>query len=116
MDTLYTPKADLYTILQEVDEDTVVYQNRPEVIEEFPCITFSINQNRAEINLGKDIAYQELSATIDIWTLGSAQGSELLSSLESTMRAEGYTLEFSADIPDPDDRVRHITTRFNLVR
>ena len=116
MDTLYTPNTDLYNILTGVDEGTVVYQEMPKILSEFPCITFSVSNNRANVNLDKDIAYQELVATIDIWTLRKKQGSELLSSLEETMRENNYQLDFSSELPADLNGVRHITTRFNLVR
>lgn len=109
---MYQPKQDLYELLQTVTPR--VYQNRPEVLSDFPCITFMVVDNRVNINLDKVIAYQEMVFNIDLWSRTSTENSSLLSSLEEVMRENGYILRFSSDTVDPDG-ISHITTRFNFV-
>lgn len=110
---MYEPKKDIYTILSDI-EGVVVYQNRPEVLKEFPCITFRIAENIPEYVLDKDIGYQEIVVAIDIFSETSKESGSLLATLVEDMLEEGYRLTFSMDVDDPDG-YSHITTRFNLV-
>jgi hypothetical protein len=112
---LYTPKADIYTILSGLDvEGLVVYQVRPEILASFPCLTFQVSENSATLELGNEIGVQNIEVTIDIWTRSSADSSELLATLEGAMRENGYRLSFSQDVPNID-LISHIVTRFILV-
>jgi len=109
---MYEPKKDIYTILSSLD-DVTVYQNRPEVLKSFPCITFSIGSNIPEYELEKDIAYQNIDVVIDIYAKTSKETGSLLASLQEEMIDNDYRLVFCMDIPEED--VSHITTRFNLI-
>jgi hypothetical protein len=112
---MYEPKKDIYTILSNrVIDDATVYQTRPEVLKEFPCITFSIAENTPEYTLEKEIGYQEIVVAIDIYAKTSIESGSLLATLVEDMISEGYRMTFCSDIPDPDG-YSHITTRFNLV-
>ncbi len=113
MADLYEPKSIIYGLLKDI-EGATVYQVRPEAITSFPCITFSISNNNVILDLDKDIGYQNLEVTIDIWSKTSTEGGVLFSTIEGILREEGMKLDFSSDIPDPDG-VRHITTRFNFL-
>jgi len=110
---MYEPKKDIYTILSDI-EGVVVYQNRPEVLKEFPCITFSIAENTPEYTLSSGIGYQDITVTVDIFSNTSKESGSLLATLVEDMLEEGYRMTFCSDIPDPDG-YSHITTRFNLV-
>lgn len=119
MATLYEPKKDLYGLLSTIDftiGDVQVYQQRPEVLEELPCITFNVSNNSAILELSKDIGYQEISVTIDFWGSTSKDTGSMLSETDEVLRANGYQLTFSSDIPDPDGEISHITSRFNLIK
>jgi len=105
------PKKDIYTILSEVT--TNVYQARPEVAIEYPCIVFFVSSNVPKYVLGKEIGYQDMEVTVDIYAKTSIESGELLSTLESKMLENNYRLVFNEDIPNDDSS--HITTRFNLV-
>lgn len=109
---MYEPKKDIYDILSAIG-DTVVYQQRPEVLKEMPCITFYIAENTPTYELESEIGYQSIEVVIDIYGNTSSQTGALLSSVESTMLSNGYRLVFSSDVPDPNG-YSHITTRYNL--
>jgi len=109
---MYEPKADVYAILSEI-EDVTVYQNRPEVLVEFPCITFSVANNIPNLVLEKDIGFQRIVVVIDIYAKTSKESGTLLSTLEEDMREEGHVMVFNSDVPEDD--ISHITTRFNLL-
>lgn len=109
---MYEPKKDIYTILSGIDGVTV-YQARPEVLKEFPCITFSIAENIPEYTLEKEIGYQEIVVVIDIYANTSTESGSLLATLVDGMLEEGYRMTFCSDVPDPDG-YSHITTRFNI--
>lgn len=107
------PNEQVYTILAEAG-GVEVYQKRPEVISELPCITYYIADNRVEVDLSKEIGYQEAKVVVDIWSNTSKEGSEILSKIEQAMREQGFMLEFSSDVDDPE-MISHITSRFNLI-
>jgi hypothetical protein len=109
---IYEPKADIYTILNAI-EGVNVYQSRPDVIAEFPSLTFYIGSNIPEYELEKEIAYQDIEVVIDIYAKTSKESGSLLASLEDTMLENNWRLIYNADVPEND--VSHITTRFNLV-
>lgn len=109
---MYEPKEDLYTILNSIAGVTV-YQTRPEVLQNFPCITFNIGSNIPEYDLSKEITHQDIDAVIDIYAETSKETGSLLASLQQKMIDNDYRMVFCMDIPD--DNASHITTRFNLV-
>lgn len=113
---MLVPKQEIYEALKEVTDN--VYQNRPETISAFPCLTFFMVDNAVSMSLGKSIGRQDIEFTVDIYTQGSGaslEATSLLQEVEETLRNDGYQLVYSADVPDPDDNVIHISTRFNLV-
>lgn len=107
------PKENLYSLLSGLDVANV-YQRRPEVIKDLPAVTFYIAENRVNATLDKEIGYQSLTAVIDIWADTSVESGEILQSIESELRDNGYLLDFCSDIDDPDG-ISHISTRFNFV-
>lgn len=110
------PKQEVYEILQELDAN--VHQSKPEVVSEFPVIVFSMVDNSVTMSLDKNIGTQYIEFTVDIYTNGtgaSLEASSLLSQAEALLREANYGLVYSADVPDPEENVVHISTRFNLV-
>jgi len=106
------PKETIYSILNTID-DVTVYQNTPKVLKDLPCIVFFIEGNTPEYDLGKEIAYQDITVVIDIFGRNSKESGSLLSTLVSIMINSDYRMVFCSDIPD--ENTSHITTRFNLV-
>jgi hypothetical protein len=106
------PKKTIYSLLQGAE--VPVYQARPEVIKEFPCITFQMTDNNVTMDLDKEIGYQNAEVTIDIWTAASSEGGELLATVEGILRAEGYQLTLSLDVPDPEG-ISHIRSVFKFL-
>lgn len=110
---MYIPNADLYTILSTFKSGVTALTERPETIEIVPSVTYRVEDNGIEIDLGKEIAYQNIIVIVDIWASNKKDASEILSALEEDMRDNNYVLNFSSEVSDP--RLAHITTRFNLV-
>lgn len=117
MNTLYDAKNEIMEILNGLKENYPTlscFQVNADEITSYPTITFYIGGNNAMLEIDGNIGMQVISPIIDIWALTSAQGGLLLASLESSMRAKGYTLETSLDVPNPDS-ISHITTKFNMI-
>ncbi len=107
---LQDPKKLIFSKLSEISGVTV-YQIRPEAIEVFPCITFSVNSNVPNYDLSKDITHQDDNIKVDIWGRTSSDTGILLSQVEEKMREINYLLSFNQDIADPSG-ISHITTQF----
>lgn len=121
---MYLPKQDLFELLETLKQSSdnptgiaglKVYQAFPEVFDTLPCITFSVNNNVVEQDLSKNILYQDITFTIDIWGTSSSQCSDVLDKMESLLRQNNYKLTYSADVPNSDKRVRHVANRFTLI-
>lgn len=115
---MYLPKQDIYTYLIALESDEEiqgikVYQNQPDVFTELPVVTFYVANNSVETDLSNNIAYQDVTIIIDIWTRTSSEGGKILNKVEQIMRNNLYTLEFSSDIPNTDQAVKHINCRFS---
>lgn len=114
---MYLPKADIYNTLvalksQQGFSGLEVYQTQPEIFNSLPAITFYVGNNAVESDLANDIQYQDITIIIDIWGRTSSECSNILSIVENTMRANLYSLDYSADVPNADDNVKHINCRF----
>ena len=109
---MYLPKTDLYNLLLSLGY--AVYQVRPEIISEFPCITFNVSNNEAFIDLNKEIKYQRMVLNIDIWANSSSESSGILQEVEELLRGNSYRLQDSFDVVDPDG-YSHIATRFLFI-
>lgn len=108
------PKALIYSKLSELTTpfpDLAVYQDRPEVLEEAQVLTFRIQSNVPEYDLGFEIAIQDITVAVDIWANTSIETGQILIATESKMKEIGYRLGFATDVPDPDLK-SHITTQF----
>jgi hypothetical protein len=93
-------KITIYNALKTITSN--VYQIRPEVIEQMPTITFTVNQDIPEYVLEKELARQQYQVTVDIWAKTTAETSTLYNSVESTMRNINFLCINSQDIPEPD--------------
>lgn len=106
------------TIFNKLSEMTgvFVYQNRPEVLESFPCVVFSIESNIPMYVLEDDIGYQNMVVKVDIYAELDTDGEGVLSLAESKMRELGYLLTFNSEIPDPNDPDApfHLSTQFSF--
>lgn len=110
---MYTPKADIYTLLKDIDGVTV-YQQYPEVFSSLPAITFFVPNNELTNQLDGEIGYQTIEVTVDLWGLTSVSTSALLETVKSTMQSAGYMLVFASDVPNTES-VSHVTTQFKLL-
>ena len=110
---MYLPKADIfnwlstlgYTVLQEYDNE----------FNTLPVLTFYAADNSVNLDLDNEITHQEISIVIDIWADDSTTASRILSETEALLRSKKYRLEFSADVPNPDESLHHINTRFSTI-
>lgn len=112
---MYLPKQDIYTYLTSIENEIAglkVYQTQPEKFTELPVVTFYVANNSVERFIDNEIAYQDITITIDIWSKTSSQGSNILNKVETIMREKNYSLDFSADIPNIDENINHINCRF----
>lgn len=107
---MYLPKKDIYNSLKKLNY--TVLQNSQNIFNELPVITFEILDNNVFLFLDNSISYQEITVKIDIWSESSVEASEILSKVEEEMRANGYRLIFSGDIPNIDKSIFHISTKF----
>ena len=113
------PKAEIYDKLSEITQITVngtpktvtVYQQRPEVLESFPCITFNISSNVPKYQLDKDIGRQDIVVKVDLWAETSIESGLLLIAVEAKLKELDYLLSFNSDIADPEG-YSHLTTQF----
>lgn len=89
----------------------LIYQERPETIEVFPCITFYISSNIPSVSLIKEVLIQHVEVVVDIWAVDSATTGAMLREIEAKMRNVNFILTFNTDILD-DDGYSHLSTRF----
>lgn len=82
---------------------------------EVPAITFRVDNNSTNLDLDNEISSQDISVVVDIWADDSVTSSRILSEVEEVMRAEGYCLTYSADVPQPKGCLFHINCRFITV-
>jgi len=103
-------KATIYDKLSEI-ANIVVYQQRPEILADLPCVTFYISSNVPLYAVSGEIEHQNIEVTIDIWGNTSSETTLLLAQVVSKMKDLNYLLSFNTDIIDPDD-ISHLNTRF----
>lgn len=109
-------KTEVFGILETLSVsglDLNVYQVRPEVLEEFPTLTFEVLQERPEYSTDKEIGFQDVSVQIDIYTRSSKDATIVLTELEKLMRQHDYRLTSSINIPETE-QYAHKVTIFNI--
>ena len=104
------PKSEIYTILSSIG---TAYQRRAGVVRDMPCYIYDITGNTPIYSLDKEVEYQEIEVTIDIFAENSKESGPLLTTLVETMINNDYRMTYCSDISD--DKYSHITTVFNLV-
>lgn len=130
---MYKPKEDIYKALNALGYYTVQgaqsnFVDDPNTGEkQIPAITFRIEDQDLDVDLDNDIAEERVTAVVDIWTdnekdengavtkSASQLGEEILSEVEAAMRAIGYRLASSMDVPSPPGFLAHKNCRFELI-
>ena len=111
---MYQPKEEIYQALRNMPAR--VAQSAQSVFSELPTVTFSLSNNRTNLDLDNNISSQEIDVTVDVWTETSSEGSSLLSEAENIMRGLGYRLTSTVDVPNPDGALQHLSCHFETVR
>lgn len=106
------PKSKIYTILSGI-EGATTYQMRPRVVEDIPCFMYSVTGDTPVYSLDKEVEYQNIEVSIDIFAENSQTSGSLLATLVETMLTNNYRMTFCTDVSDDD--YSHIATIFNLV-
>ena len=107
---MYLPKTDIFNILSTLNY--TVSQASQTVFNELPVITFEVLDNNVSLFLDNSISYQNVTIKIDIWAEDSVTASTILSEVEAIMRQNHYKMTFSGDVPNIDNSLYHISTRF----
>ena len=113
-----SPKVEIYNTLKDATTADVVQQSKQNVFTTFPVVTYFLANNNVVRDLDNEIASQDITVTVDIWTETSAEGQTILTAIEQAMANvpnKNYRLEFSADVPNPNEEIYHITCRFIAV-
>lgn len=108
MDTI---KATVYSTLNSIS-NVAVSQGSQAVVNSFPAITFNLSDNQNTVSVDGELLSQQAEIVVDIWAKSSTACSNTMSKAEAKLRTIGYVMTYAADIPDPDDSVFHISTRF----
>lgn len=111
---IYQPQKLIYETLCLINAKII--RGSQSVFSDLPTITFSISNNRTELNLDNEIARQDIDIQIDIWTETTSEGSKLLEEVEDKLRNIGYSLTSSMDVPNLDSALQHISCHFETVR
>ena len=104
------PKKDVFNILSTLSY--TLSQSSEAVFNELPTLTFRVGNNSVNLDLDNEILCQDIEIIIDIWAEDSVTASNMLNEVEALMRQHGYKLNFSADVPNVDKNLNHISTRF----
>ncbi len=108
-----TVKKEIYDLLNTLDY--TVLQSNPLEFESLPVITYNIADNAINVDLDKNIAYQDVNVNIDIWAKSSVSASNILGEVEELLRNNSFIMSFSADVPNVDTDLWHISTRFTTI-
>lgn len=108
MDTI---KTTIYSTLSALSGVTVS-QGDQTVFNDLPAVTFNISNNTNNLGLDNTILSQSAEIKVDVWGNTSTSASSTLVQVEGALRAIGYNLAYTQDVPNPDTEIFHITTRF----
>ena len=108
--TLYNPKPEIYSVLSELGY--YVAQSSQNTFPTVPAITYKISGNSPEYCLDKELAKQDVTVTLDIWTNDTETGSQILAEAEAKMMSIDYRLKTSLDVPAPQGTLAHINATF----
>lgn len=108
-----TPNTAIYNALLTVTGVKKVAKPSSNVFTELPTLTYSVQNNVAQRNLNNEIVSQNQVCTIDIWSATSTGATDILVLVEAKMRELFFNLDFSGEIPNPNNDVYHISCRFS---
>lgn len=111
---MFNPKEELFAALNVLGYYCA--QGGQAEFADTPAITFRIGNSPTELDLSNEISRQNITAVVDIWADDSPTASEVLVQVEAALRAIGYRLSYSADVPAPEGALHHINTRFETIR
>lgn len=120
MSDFETKEAEIYSILKDlvvdgIDDEIFVSQDRPEVMEKLPAVTFYILDNFPIIDLSREVKTQKVQLVVDLWGDTSIVTGKLLTEVESRLRQRDYLLVSSRRVPDPEGVVlNHVVATFNF--
>jgi len=106
-------KQNIYEVLSGVSGVTV-YQRRPDIIKSFPSVTFYVAEDRGNFTLAPEITHRNLVIVVDVWTKSSIESSEISEEIIDVMLLNGYLLDFSTDVDNPDN-IAHVSMRFKFI-
>ena len=107
-----TPNQKVYNALMTITGVASVGVAQQNVFPEFPALTYMVVNNSLDRDLDNQIGGQTIEVVVDIWTQKIVTASDMLVLVEAKMRELDYTLVFSGDVPNPNDKIYHITSRF----
>lgn len=102
------PRKDVYAWLTAAGFN--VAKQGQNVFNDLPTITYYIASQAHELTLDNEIGNARIAVQIDIWS--EEAGSDMLEQIEAIFRTHNYTLTFSADVPNIDSDLNHISARF----
>ena len=108
---MINPRLEIKSLLDTLGYP--VYKSTQTVFNTLPALTYYIADSHVELTLDRQIASQFTDVWISIWSEDGLEASSILDRLEELLRANNYTLTFSADVPNTDAGLVHISTRFN---
>lgn len=112
---MYLPKPDVYAALNSIPDVTVL-QGSQKTLVDVPAITFFVSDNNATVDLNNEITSQAVQVTVDVWASNSTNADDLLSQAHTKMQELGYRLSYMTDVPDPDNNICHVNTRFDGIQ
>jgi hypothetical protein len=113
---MFAPKSEIYETLNQLGYFCLQGSQAVFSDGQVPAITFRIDNNSVELDLGNEVASQDITATVDIWADDSPTTSRMLGEVETAMRSIGYRMTYSADVPSPQGALTHVNCRFDTIR
>lgn len=113
---MFLPKSEIYEALKALGYYCLQGAQATFNDDQIPAITLRIDNNSINLDLDNDISSQDITVTVDIWADDSNTASKILSQAEEAMRAVGYRMTYSADIPSPKGALFHIQCRFSGIK
>jgi len=112
---MYNPKTEVYEALKSLGYATS--QGYQAIFNEVPAITFSVDSNSVDLDLGNEIASQSVFVRVDIYANDSVTTSRILGEVEAKMRSIFYRLSSATDVPRAtEDALYHISCNFSATK
>lgn len=105
-------RKQLYNLIKTLGINT--YYNRPEVLRDFPCITYSVGGIEQTHLLNKEVGKVDSVFDVDVFAENSEDCENIASQVDELLRANSYIVEALFDIPEDDAfrinmRIRYIS-------